>query len=100
MKKHPLHILFILFTVNAVTQNGKTITASTKTEFLKALKTMWQKEFLSKAGDMFTYLGDAKIQQLFGMNNAFNIDSYSTFQTLLSNNTQFRNNALKFIKVE
>lgn len=40
------------------------------------------------------------MQQLFGMGNAFNIDNYNTFQTLLNNNTTFRNNALKFIKVE
>jgi hypothetical protein len=89
MKKHLLHILFILFTVNAVAQNGKTF-----------IKNQFKQLFLTNAEDLFTYLGDAKIQQLFLVNGISEIRDANHFKSLLNNNVTFRNNALKFIKTE
>ena len=45
-------------------------------------------------------LGQAKMNQLFKIDGMDEIEDASEFINLLDNNTAFRNNALKFIKIE
>jgi hypothetical protein len=73
---------------------------TTDDEILELAKNEMKRVFSDKAEGIFNYLGETKMQQLFGMDNAFQVDNFTKFQTLLNNNAIFRENALKFIKIE
>ena len=76
------------------------VATSLKNNDLNHLKQLWKKAFIENAEDMFNNLGEAKMQQLFGMDGNFQVTNSTMFKNLLNNNETFRNNALKFIVIE
>ena len=99
------------WTVNFAKNKGRTFeivinnTLHTKTadnieNFNEIVKLLWQKAFTEYAQDMFTNLGQDKINQLFKLDGMNIITNSNQFKYLLNNNQDFLNNALKFIKTE
>jgi len=75
------------------------------TEAEAYMKDKFKELFIAKAEDWFKPvnqggLGQAKINQLFKLDNMDDILDADQFILLMNTNTSFRNNALKFIKIE
>jgi hypothetical protein len=86
MKKHLLHILFILFTVNAVAQNGETF-----------IKNQFKQLFLSKPNEIFQVIWNNNNLRtsLFGGRTESAASTY--FTSLIDNENSILYN---FIKAE
>ena len=81
------------------------VATALKNDDINHIKQLWKDAFIAKAEDMFKPvsqggLGQAKINQLFKLNNMDDILDADQFILLMNTNTAFRNNALKFIKIE
>ncbi len=84
-----LNQLNYVFEIRKLGANGETF-----------IKNQFKDLFIAKAEDMFNNLGRPKMEQLFLIEGIEEIENANQFKFLLNNNSAFRENALKFIKIE